>query len=573
MLKLLKFAHQLRGKFESRAFGAATAEPEKAQRRLLLSLLEKNAESQFGALHKFSEIRGENDFRKRIPIRDYEDFRPFINRIIKGEQSVLTKENPFMFTMTSGTTDEPKYIPVTLESQAHNSSLMRQWICHAERDHKGLTSQPVVGIVSRAVEGFTDSGLPCGSASGVIYKNIPWFIRRAYAVPYAVSEISDYTERYFVTARFALASRVSFVGTPNAGTLLRLAEICADRQEDLIRAIYDGTLGVELDKQSEISAELKAMLKPNPARAGELARIVAKRGFLRFADCWSDLRLVGCWLGGSVGVQAGKLAEHFGNAPLRDLGYMASEGSFTLPFRDGTSSGILALENNFYEFVPEEEIDSERPTTLLAHELETGKRYGILLTTAAGLYRYKINDIVEVTGFYRRTPLIYFVRKAGEMANITGEKMHVNHIIQAVESAGKKFNLKIEQFRAAPNFDDCLYEIYLEPEENFLPDALCREILFEIDRQLQRVNIEYKQKRCSKRLAAPIIYLMKRGWANEGLRRHIAQGKRDAQYKPQILCSESCAADKLFIEQIIKTEISKKSAEKVLTNSFFCNRA
>src|SRR5688572_12390094 len=187
MLKLLKFAHQLRGKFESQILDKATAEPEKTQRRLLLRLLEKNTESQFGALHKFSEIRSENDFRKQIPIRDYEDFRPFINRIIKGEQSVLTKENPFMFTMTSGTTDEPKYIPVTRESQANNASLMRQWICRAERAHEGLTSQPVVGMVSRAVEGLTDSGLPYGSASGLIYKNIPWFIRRAYAVPYAVS--------------------------------------------------------------------------------------------------------------------------------------------------------------------------------------------------------------------------------------------------------------------------------------------------------------------------------------------------------------------------------------------------
>lgn len=563
MLKLLKFAHQLRGKFESRALDKATAEPEKTQRRFLLNLLEKNAESQFGALHNFSEIRSEIDFRRQIPIRDYEDFRPFINRIIKGEQSVLTKENPFMFTMTSGTTDEPKYIPVTCQSQNYNSSLMRQWISRAEHAHKNLTSQPVVGIVSRAVEGLTVSGLPYGSASGVIYKNIPWFIRRAYAVPYAVSEITDYDERYFAAARFALASRISFIGTPNPSTLLRLAQVCADRQEDLIRAIHDGTPGIELNNQTEICAELKAMLKPNQERAKQLGRVVRANGFLRLADCWSDLRLIGCWLGGSVGIQAGKLAEHFGNAPLRDLGYMASEGSFTLPFEDETSSGILALQNNFYEFIPEAEIDSEQPTILLANELETGKRYGILLTTAAGLYRYKINDIVEVTGFYRRTPLISFVRKAGEMANITGEKMHVNHIIQAVESVGKKFNLKIEQFRAVPNFDDCLYEIYLELKENFLPNKLCREILSEIDEQLQRVNIEYEQKRCSKRLAAPIIYLMKRGWANEGLRRHIAEGKRDTQYKPQILCAERHAADKLFVDRIIESEIAKAATEKV----------
>ena len=80
MLKLLKFAHRLRGKFESRALDRATAEPEKTQRRFLLNLLEKNAESQFGALHKFPEIRSENDFRKRIPIR-VRDFRPLSTNI------------------------------------------------------------------------------------------------------------------------------------------------------------------------------------------------------------------------------------------------------------------------------------------------------------------------------------------------------------------------------------------------------------------------------------------------------------------------------------------------------------
>lgn len=559
MLRLLKFAHQLRGKFESRRLDKSAVEPEKTQRRFLLNLLEKNAASQFGRAHGFAEIRTESDFRQRVPIRGYEDFRPFVNRIIAGEQAVLTKENPFMLTMTSGTTGEPKYVPVTHESQAHNSSLMRQWLYRAECDHQGLTAQASVGIVSRAVEGFTASNLPYGSASGVIYKNIPWFIRRAYAVPYPVSEIEDYDERYFVLARFALAARVSFLATPNPSTLLRLAQVCADHQEKLIRAIYDGTPGLDAPAQPDVCARLAAMLKPNPARAAMLARIVAEKGFLRLADCWRDLRLVGCWLGGSVGATANKLAEFYGDVPVRDLGFMASEGHITLPFEDGTATGILALRQNYYEFIPEEETDSDQPTCLSSHELESGKRYGILLTNAAGLYRYRLNDIVEVTGFYRRAPLIGFVRKAGEMANITGEKMHANHLLQAFDFVRQKFNLKIEHFYAAPNFKLSRYEIYLELQGEFFAD----EILSEIDRAIRRANLEYEQKRRSKRLFAPCLNLMKRGWSNECLRRYIADGKRDTQYKPPILRQQMPVEDAPFISRTVEMETLRVSAAKV----------
>lgn len=564
MLKLLKFAQQMRGKFESRIFDNATREPEKVQKEFLQNLLRKNSETVFGREHNFAEIKNENDFRRCVPVRDYEKLRPFVDRIIKGEREVLTKEDPFMFTITSGTTGEPKYIPVTRTSQAANSRLMRQWISRAEHGHPGVTAQSGVAIVSRAVEGFTPSGLPYGSASGVIYKNIPSFIRRAYAIPYLVSEVEDYDARYFLFARFALASRVSFIATPNPSTLLRLARICAENQERLIRSIHDGTPGTELKKHPEIYAELAAATKRDPARARQLSAVIADNGFLNLAECWSDLRLIGCWLGGSVGVQSAKLGEVFGDAPQRDLGYLASEGNFTMPIAEGVASGILALENGYYEFIPENEIDSAHPTVFSAYELETGKRYGILLTTAAGLYRYQINDIVEVTGFYNKTPLVAFVRKSGDMANITGEKMHANHFVQAFREIARKFDLDIEQFRAVPDLDKSRYEIYLELKQDLPRHKLRREVLPELDSALQRINIEYEQKRRSKRLEMPVLYLMRKGWSDEGLRLHIALGKRDSQYKPPIIRPKREAPDEFFIADKIEVDNAKTDAKRAL---------
>ena len=121
--------------------------------------------------------------------------------------------------------------------------------------------------------------------------------------------------------------------------------------------------------------------------------------------------------------------------PVRDLGYMASEAQMTLPISDCGCAGILAIDANFYEFIPESEIDSASPHHSPARNSEEGEIIIVILTTPAGLYRYDINDVVRVTGFYKRTPLIEFVRKGRDVTNITGEKLHVNQVIQAMEQA------------------------------------------------------------------------------------------------------------------------------------------
>ena len=551
---LLKHAIRLSGKIESLALDNACRQPEEAQREILLKILRRNADTVFGREHGFASVASEADYRRRVPVSEYERLRPYVKRIIAGEKSVLTKAAPFMLTMTSGTTGEPKYIPVTRESQAHNSSLMRQWLYRALCDHPKFLDHASVGVVSRAIEGYTPSGLAYGSASGLIYKNIPWLIRRAYAVPYLVSELHDYDQRYFLSARFALAARVSFIATPNPSTLIRLAALCIEHQERLIRAIHDGTPGIDAPDQREVYAGLAARLKPDPPRARSLAQVVEQRGFLRLADCWPDLKLIGCWTGGSVIAHVRKLPAHFGDVLQRDLGYLASEGRITVPYQDQTPSGILALRSGYYEFIPEDEADSSQPSILSSHQLEKGSRYSILLTTSGGLYRYQINDIVEVTGFYRRAPLLAFVRKGGEMASITGEKMHVNHLIQAMDEVRRRFNLDIEQYRAIPDFAGSRYEIYLELERPAPLEMLRDEVLPELDRALARANVEYDQKRQSKRLNAPCLHLMARGWADAALRRHVAAGKRDTQYKWRILCSEQSPESLKAIVSTIEIE-------------------
>src|SRR5439155_333388 len=124
---------------------------------------------------------------------------------------------------------------------------------------------------------------------------------------------------------------------------------------------------------------------PDPRRAAALARVVEGHGRLVLGECWPDLSLVACWLGGSAGIQARHLDAHIGpRVARRDLGLVASEGRLTIPVDDHSAAGVLAVHATFFEFVPEEAIEEPAPHPLLAHELELGRRYYAIVSGGNG---------------------------------------------------------------------------------------------------------------------------------------------------------------------------------------------
>jgi hypothetical protein len=454
-----------------------------------------------------------------------------------------------MFTATSGTTDEPKLIPVTARWRAQMEAMTRLWLQRATRDHPGCLAHKALTIVSPAIEGVAANGTPYGAMSGITYRRIPWIVRRHYALPYAVALIADYETRYFISMRLAIAERVSMIATPNPSTLLRLACIADANAEKLIRAIHDGVLGIEEPRAWSYGAmacdairELRAALKPDHARSRFLDDVLKRTGRLRPRDVWPELRLIGCWLGGSVGFQANQLTEYYGNVPRRDLGLWASEGRMTIPIEDGTGSGVLAVHSNFYEFVPEENAQEianhPRPRALLAHQLERGRRYYIVISGANGLFRYNMNDIVEVTGFYNQTPRIAFVRKGGDMVSITGEKIHLNQVQLAIGRAEAKISVAVHQFRIIPDVTLSRYDLLVE----FSPgnDEVVRLETFAdaFDCALSDSNCEYASKRASQRLGAPLVWKMRQGWSDRVAGEEFRRGKREVQYKWRQLALE-----------------------------------
>ena len=528
-----------------------TSKPQETQDRLLLGIVGRNRATRFGRAHNFKSIGSLGDYRNQVAIADYERLRPYIELVKNGETDALTAERVEMFTMTSGSTGEPKLIPVTATTRENHRQLTRLWYYRALVDHPDLFNGKLLGVVSPAVEGRTPGGIPFGAASGLIYQSTPSWIQNAYAVPYEVSDVRDFEAKYYLIMRLALEQDISFFGTPNPSTILKLVESASRNKDDIIKDIADGTIASRFDLPAELRAALLRRLGKNPTRARRLESLIKHDGALRPKEYWPRLQLIGCWKGGSVGVRLKEFAGWFGKTtPVRDLGYMASEAQMTLPVFDAGSAGILAIDKNFYEFIPESEITAAAPTVLTCSELEEGQLYYVILTTAGGLYRYDINDVVRVAGFYKQTPLIEFVRKGRDVTSITGEKLHVNQVIQAMTRAQGAAGVTVQHFRACADAEKSLYAFSVELDGVMPSRENLSQLLRALDAGLQELNVEYAQKRESRRLDGPVLCVMKRGWFERKAHTTLQGGGRDVQFKAQLLCATPEDPDEIqFIVQ------------------------
>ena len=212
--------------------------------------------------------------------------------------------------------------------------------------------------------------------------------------------------------------------------------------------------------------------------------------------------------------------------PRRDLGLIASEGRLTIPLEDGSAAGVLAVHTTFFEFIPEEEHRRFCAPDPALHELEDGERYYVILTGGNGLYRYDLNDIVEVRGFHR-TPRVAFVRKGRDMVSITGEKLHLNQARKRCRGGAGDRDRRL----AVPP-DPRRGGRALRPPGRAAPAGAPRprRLRGGVDRALAEVNVEYASKRASGRLAprgVPDAVRLVRA-AVSG---RVPAGRRDEQHK------------------------------------------
>jgi hypothetical protein len=540
----------------AKRFEKATQDPVGVQTQKLLGMVQKNADTEYGRRYGFSSIKAIKDYQQQVPVITYEDIKADMEKVVSGAKKVFTAEDPVMFAQTSGTTGDPKYVPVTPTCRGReHSDQMRTWTYHALKSHPDLFAGKVVTLVSPAIEGHTPSGIPFGSTSGHIYKNMPSFVRRAYSIPYNTFEIADYGAKYYAVMRISLEHDVRFLATANPSTVLKMCEKANEHSEEIIKDIHDGTLSRSFTLEPQIRIILEKTMRPNPDRSRELQDARSRRsGVLKPVDYWPDLSLIGCWKGGTVGHYLEKFPEWFSpegtrEVPVRDWGYLSSEARCSVPLSDEGSEGALTIATNFFEFVEVEDLESKRDDSsswyfLSVGELEKGKEYYIFVTTTGGLYRYDINDVIKIVGHYNQTPQIVFLRKGRGMTNITGEKVSVNQIITAFQNASQETGAIPDHFKAEADPMNSRYIFRVEFAAR-VDSETQKTFLKGLDSHLKVINIEYKTKRDSQRLKAPVLHVMKEGWYERGRKQQVESGMRAFQAKTQLLTPQKTVTQEI----------------------------
>lgn len=493
-----------------RRFEEACAQPQQVQREVLLAKVARQADSGFGREHGFAHIDSVEEFRRRVPVCDYEYLRPYIDRVRRGEPQALfgPDERVLMFALTSGTTAEPKYIPITERFLQEYRGGWLIWGWAVYRDHRRAYSGSLLNIVSRPDEERTASGIPCGAVSGFMARMQPSMVRCFYALPPIVNCVQETESKYYLILRLCLDRKVTLCCTPNPSTLLRLSELGTERAEELIEDLRRGGLSQRCRVPGWVRERLRRRLRPRPRQARRLAQLLGREGRLLPRHYWPGLKLLAVWKGGTVSLYLPRLAEAFGAVPTRDIGLIASEGRMSIPLSDEGSTGVLDLMHQFFEFIPEDEADHPRPPTLLAHQVEVGERYYLVMTTSGGCYRYNIMDHVKVVDRYRKTPIIEFLNKGEHISSLTGEKLTEHQVVQALERVQERLALRLnEQTTLAPVWAEPPYYVLLVADHGVSPDRLVA-LLSGLEQELCLSNLEYAQKRKSGRLGPPRLRLV-----------------------------------------------------------------
>ncbi len=519
------------------AFLAAAGRATGVQQRILDDKIRRNADSDFGRAFGLAAIRTYADYARQVPILRYEDHQPYIERVKRGETSALfgPGQRVLMFSLTSGTTAEPKYIPVT---DAFLRECRRGWNAFGVKallDHPAGFLRRIVQVASRMDESRTEAGIPCGAITGLMAATQKRLVRRYYVVPPPIARIDDAAAKYYAIMRLAVPTDVAFLITASPATQLALARTADTHREHLVRDIRDGTLWPELPVAPAIRDALQPRLRPDPAAARRLEAIIEREGSLRPRDYW-DLAFIANWMGGTMGLYLRDFPKYFGNVPVRDVGLIASEGRMSIPIEDHTPAGILEVTSHFYEFIPRDEYESGRPIVLRSHELEAGGEYFILLTTSAGLYRYDLGDLVRVIGYHGEAPVIEFLSKGSHIASVAGEKLTEQQVILAMKQAAADVGVPIDTFVLAPRWDEVPYYVLHVETPPGSPPETARQLAARLDGHLAAVNVEYASKRRTKRLQALQANRVPDGFFarhDEHLRSRYRRGNE--QYKHQYL--------------------------------------
>lgn len=524
----------------------ASRNPERASARALRRIMRLSQDTVYGREHRFRILlkarKPEQLFRlfeKSVRPSEFEAFRPYVERHKKGERDVLIPGKPLMYATTSGTTSLPKWIPISeVYMREVYSKMSYVWLDNFARLRPKFLSGGMMISVAKVVEGYAEDGTVYGSVSGVTAKEMPESIRERFVTPTEVYEIKDYTARYYTMMRLAIAHSVTYLVAPNPSTILELVHNAEQYYDEYIEDIENGTLSSKFDIAQDIREALAPALKADHERAEFLRRVKAEHPQPKIKDWWPELQFLSSWKCGNTAIASAKVSEQLPSCCCyQELGYFASECRFGLVLDNGIDSTLFP-HYHYYEFVEECDLEKEDPHFYRLHELQMGKRYCIYVTTLSGLYRYNMNDLVEVGGWYHKTPKIHMVQKVNGIVSITGEKLYERQFIEAVRMAEKEMGWKVNFFIGFADPEESQYDFYYEFDDRRISHMKAERFTRVVDKHLKEMNIEYESKRASLRLKEPKTTVLRRNAYDLFKERSLAEGARDGQFKLVMLLQD-----------------------------------
>lgn len=464
-LRLSNYLFFLSGKKKMKRFLQDLHNPSQVQFEKLMQILVRNKDSFFGKKYHFNKIKCFQEYQKRVPISSYEDLNNYIDTIKRDGDKILTSEKVLMFEKTSGSSSFQKYIPYTNSLKKEFSEFFGIWLHDLYQSYPKLKSlksywslSPISqskGEIKNGIKvGFEDDSEYLSFIERILFQNI-------LPTPLELKYVSDINlQRYLTLLYLIREDGLGFFSVWNPSFLIVLMEKLDVWYESLLRDLYDGKLHPPFESSYKFSKEDFPSFKASRTRVRELEVFFKNKSCLAKESIWPSLQLISCWTSAASKYFIPELKRHFPNVEIQSKGLVATEGVVSFPLKRYGAS-VLASSSHFYEFIDLRSNENDFPK--LAHELEEGRDYSVLLTTSGGLYRYRIKDIIKVVGFAEKTPLIEFVGREGKNSDLCGEKLSEAIVQKLIDQELENHSLKIKFLMLAPRLDiQPYYTLYIQ---------------------------------------------------------------------------------------------------------------
>jgi hypothetical protein len=485
----------------------------------LQTLLECNEQTAFGRAHDFKSIRSYQEFAQRVPLMDYEELEPWIAVVRHGESNVLTREPVTHLVPTSGSSGARKLIPFTAGLQREFNAAIGPWLCDLALQQPSILGGPAYWSVTPVVGNAEkeESAVSIGFEADTAYLGgtRQRLASAVMAVPAELRLVGDIEVFRYVTLLCLLRQReLRLISVWHPSYVSLLLDALPANWPELVADISSGQCKHADTLPPTVRAALK--LRSLPERANELRSADPQKP----ETLWPRLKLISCWGDASAGPAAASLKKRFPNVMLQSKGLLATEAFVTIPF-----AGLhpVAVRSHFFEFI------DDAGAVHLVHELGAGQEYEVVVTTAGGLWRYRLRDRVQVTGFIGPTPSLRFLGRSGNVSDLFGEKLSEAFVTDAIQETLDALDTTPRFVLLAPDEDSvgCRYTLYFEGTP---PGQLAGAL----DRAL-RQNPHYACCRDLGQLMPPRLFLVAERGYESFASRQTANGASLGGVKPSLI--------------------------------------